>query len=205
MKLGWTLVSVLGLVLVVGTAVLFFVPGKNDVVKRNEAVHTLPMNLTSPDFEDGGMLPRRYTCDGKGIPPPLIIAGVPERAASLVLIVDDPDAPGGLFTHWIVWNMPTTTPYIAHLEDEPALPAGAIEGMTDFGSRGYGGPCPPSGIHRYIFHLYALDTTLDLPNDAERADLDKAIEKHIIEKAELMGRYSRDNTKHQTGLRTPRA
>ena len=112
------------------------------------------MNLTSPDFGEGGNIPERFTCDGKDIAPTLKIDGVPKEAKSLVLIVDDPDAPGGNFTHWLIWNvMPDLTEIVAN-----KLPAHALQGVNDFGKSRYSGPCPPAGVHRYCFRLFALDT-----------------------------------------------
>jgi Raf kinase inhibitor-like YbhB/YbcL family protein len=144
------------------------------------------MKLTSPDFENGGMIPREMTCDGKDLSPELLIDGVPERAKSLALIMDDPDAPSGTFVHWVVWNIPPGTNRIEHGKE----PEGR-QGTTGFGGRGYGGPCPPSGTHRYNFKLYALDCEIELRDGSRKGVLEGAMEKHIIEKAELMGKYKR--------------
>lgn len=145
------------------------------------------MNLTSQAFEDGGIIPAKYTCDGDDISPPLTITHVPGMAKSLAMIVDDPDAPVGTFVHWVVWNIPVDKNMISEGESlsEP-------QGKTDFGRSGYGGPCPPSGTHRYFFKLYALDTTLDLDSDSTKKDLETAMQGHIIEQTKLMGRYSRN-------------
>ncbi len=116
--------------------------------------------------------------------PELKINGVPGEAKSLVLIVDDPDAHG--FTHWIVWNIDPKTTDIG----ESSAPGGGIQGTNDFGKRNYGGPCPPSGIHRYVFKIFALDTTLDLKPGARRAELDAAMKGHVMAQGELMARYS---------------
>ena len=144
------------------------------------------MKLTSV-FEHGSKIPSVYTCDGDDIPPQLIISEVPEGTKSLALIVDDPDAPVGLFVHWVLYNIPANTKIISSEE----IPQGAIEGMTNFGRTGYGGPCPPSGSHRYFFKLYAVDKMLDLPKGATKNQVENAIKDHVIEKAELMGVYSR--------------
>ena len=145
------------------------------------------MKLESPVFENNGNIPSKYTCDGENVNPPLEISEVPENAKSLVLIVDDPDAPMGTWVHWTVWNISSKTTEIS----ENSVPEGAVEGMTDFGKPGYGGPCPPSGTHRYFFKLYALDATLDLDSSDKAKDIEKAMEGHILDKAELVGLYSR--------------
>lgn len=148
------------------------------------------MQLTSKAFTPEGAIPSQYTCDGSNTCPTLEIVDVPENAKSLALIFDDPDAPGGTFLHWTIWNIP---PYTETIESD--LPEDAIEGRTSFGDTGYGGPCPPDGEHRYYFRLYALDTELsELPEGASREELEVAMEGHIIEKAELMGRYDRSQT-----------
>ena len=144
------------------------------------------MKITSPAFQEGGNIPSKFSCDGANTSPPLQIADIPSEAKSLVLIVDDPDAPSGLFTHWPVWNISTQTSTIA----EGSTPKG-VQGTNDFGKSGYGGPCPPSGTHRYYFKIFALDRELDLPFGAKRGQLDAAMKGHVIAQGELMGRYSR--------------
>jgi Raf kinase inhibitor-like YbhB/YbcL family protein len=144
------------------------------------------VTITSSAFTHGGTLPTRYGCSGQSLSPPLSFAGVPKGAKSLALIVTDPDAPSGTFTHWVAWNIPPDTKEIAEGHAAPGS-----EGTSDFGKRGYGGPCPPSGSHRYFFHLYALDTTLDLAADSERADVERAMNGHVLAKGELMGTYRR--------------
>lgn len=145
------------------------------------------MNISSPVFKNNEPIPPKYTCDGENISPPLQISGAPEGAKSLVIIVDDPDAPGRTFVHWTVWNI---DPEIGEIP-ENSVPKGGKEGMTDFGRPGYGGPCPPSGVHRYFFKLYALDTILDLPEGATKQDIEQAMQNHILAKCELIGLYSR--------------
>lgn len=145
------------------------------------------MKLTSPQFQHNTNIPAKYTCDGEDINPPLKISEVPEEAKSLVLIVDDPDAPMGTWVHWIVFNIPPTTLEIA----ENSVPDNATEGITSFKNIGYGGPCPPSGTHRYFFKLYALDTTLDLTPAADKKKLEHAMQGHILAQAELIGLYQR--------------
>ena len=145
------------------------------------------MQLKSPAFSQNGVVPAKYTCDGQNISPPLQIAETPENAKSLVLICDDPDAPGKTWTHWTVWNIdPTTTEIV-----EGKTSAGSTQGVTDFGEVGYGGPCPPSGTHRYFFKLYALDTSLNIPYQAKKEDLEKAMAGHVIDQTQLVGVYSR--------------
>jgi Raf kinase inhibitor-like YbhB/YbcL family protein len=144
------------------------------------------ISLTSSAFQAAGDIPAKFTCNGANESPELKISGVPSEAKSLVLIVDDPDAPGGLFTHWIVWNIDPKTTDIAGNRTPP----GGVQGTNDFGKRNYGGPCPPSGTHRYFFRLFALDTKLDLRPGARRAELDAAMRGHTLAQGELMARYA---------------
>lgn len=144
------------------------------------------MKITSSAFQEGGNIPSKFSCDGANTSPPLQIADVPSEAKSLALVVDDPDAPSGLFTHWIVWNISPQTNSVG----EGSAPKG-VQGTSDFGKSGYGGPCPPSGAHRYYFKIFALDRQLDLPSGAKRGQLDAAMKGHVIAQGALMGRYSR--------------
>ena len=144
------------------------------------------ISIASPAFQSGAEIPAKFTCNGANVNPELKISGVPNQATSLVLIVDDPDAPHGLFTHWIVWNIDLKMTDVA----ENSAPAGGIQGTNDFGKRNYGGPCPPSGTHRYFFKIFALDTKLELKPSARRAELDAAMKGHVLAQGELMGRYS---------------
>jgi Raf kinase inhibitor-like YbhB/YbcL family protein len=149
------------------------------------------MKLSSPDFKESEKIPERFTCEGKDISPTLEIEGVSKEAKSLVVIVDDRDAPGGNFTHWLMWNvLPNLTEIVGN---KP--PSHAVQGVNDFGKNKYSGPCPPSGIHRYFFKLYALDTTLALPPTSKRNVVDAAIKGHIIADATLMGTYLRKGGK----------
>jgi Raf kinase inhibitor-like YbhB/YbcL family protein len=143
------------------------------------------MKIESVAFGNNDMIPANYTCDGADINPQLTIGGVPAGAESLVLIIDDPDAPGGTWVHWTVWNIDPSVTEIP----ENSVPVGAVEGVTDFGETGYRGPCPPSGTHRYFFKLYALDTTLELDSSAAVQDIDEAMDGHILESTELVGLY----------------
>lgn len=145
------------------------------------------MSVSSPVFADNGAIPARYTCDGKDASPPLAFSNVPAGARSLALIVDDPDAPAGTWVHWVAWNIP---PHVREIK-ENSLPEGAIQGLNSWKKNSYGGPCPPSGTHRYYFQLYALDTTLNLSRSAVRADLEKAMQGHILAGSRLMGTYKR--------------
>jgi len=145
------------------------------------------LKITSPAFENQGFIPQKYTCDGENINPPLKINNLPSQAKSLVLIVDDPDAPMATWNHWLVWNIPPETKEIK----ENSFPQGAVLGKNDFGKLEYGGPCPPSGTHRYFFHLYALDTILQLSKGTNRNELEQAMKNHIMGQGELMGKYQR--------------
>jgi len=145
------------------------------------------MKITTTAFQEGGNIPSKFTCDGADANPPLRFEGVPAEAKSLALIVDDADAPGGLFTHWLVWNIDPTTTTV----EENSAPANGVQGRNDFGKSGYGGPCPPSGTHRYFFKIFALDRQLDLAAGSKRAQLDAQMRGHILAQGELMGRYSR--------------
>jgi len=144
------------------------------------------MKITSSAFQEGGDIPSKFSRDGGNVNPPLRFEGAPTNAKSLVLIVDDPDAPVGLFTHWLVWNIDPKTTEIP----ERGAPKGAVQGTSDYSNLGYGGPQPPSGTHRYYFKIFALDQTLDLRSGAKRQELDKAMSGHVIAQGELMGRYS---------------
>ena len=146
------------------------------------------MKITSPAFAHNGKIPMKYTCDGQGISPPLTFTEIPPEAASLVLICDDPDAPGKIFVHWTAWNIDPKTTQIG----EGQKFKGAVEGVTDFGKNGYGVPCPPSGTHRYFFKLYALDKSLDLSPQGTKMQLEQAMENHILDQSELIGLYSRE-------------
>ncbi len=154
-------------------------------------VPTSPMVISSSAFKYGGAIPSEYSCDGGNYNPPLSISNVPEGAKSLVLIMDDPDAVqvvGYTWVHWLVWNISSNTKFIA----AGSVPAGASEGTTSFGSPGYGGPCPPSGSHRYFFKLYALDVEkLNLSSATTVSGLQAAIKGHILKQATGMGTYTR--------------
>lgn len=145
------------------------------------------MRLTSAAFSEGGTIPERHTCDAANVSPPLAWSGVPEGAKSLALIADDPDAPKTVWVHWVLYNVPAEVGGV----EEGRVPAGAVEGANDFGERGYGGPCPPSGSHRYDFTLFALDAPVALAPGASKQELLDAMEGHVLAQARLEGRYAR--------------
>lgn len=152
----------------------------------------MPLQLTSTAFNNGDMIPRKYSCDGEDISPPLQWSNPPKGTQSYALICDDPDAPVGTWDHWIIFNIQGTTSALSRaIPPEPYLPDGSTHGENGWGRLGYGGPCPPSGTHRYFFRLYALDTMLDLQAGASKTQLLKAMERHILAQAELMGKYKR--------------
>lgn len=145
------------------------------------------MKITSTVFENNEIIPVNYTCDGENINPPLVILDVPQNAKSLSLIMEDPDAPDEPFTHWLMWNIDPITEDIEAGE----TPEGAVEGLNSSGEKGYIGPCPPTNSHHYIFKLFALDTTIDLPFQSDKENLLEKMEGHIIDQSELTGFYSR--------------
>lgn len=158
-----------------------------------KGANAMDVTVTSTAFEDGGVIPVRYTADGQDISPPLAFAGIPDGAKSIALICDDPDAPMGTWTHWLIWNIPPQTASLAEdMAPDAELPGGIRQGTSDFGRTGYGGPAPPSGVHRYFFKVYALDAMLDLPAGATKPQLEKAIEGHIVAQGRLMGTYTRE-------------
>lgn len=149
------------------------------------------MKLTSPDFKEGGNIPRKFTCEGENINPELNLSGAPFYAASLVLIMDDPDVPESvcrerMWDHWVVFNIPPRTTRIPRNSQPSGLPGANTEGGLN-----YQGPCPPDRKHRYFFKMYALDTLLSLPRGATKAEVETAMEGHILDKAELMGYYEK--------------
>lgn len=142
------------------------------------------MKITSPEFGNNEFIPKKFTCEGNDINPCLIIEDITKQAKSLALIVDDPDAPMGTWVHWVVYDIPVVSKI-----DEHSIPG--KQGSNDFGRKDYGGPCPPSGTHRYFFKIYALDTQLNLTEGINKETLEKAMQGHILDKAELIGLYKR--------------
>lgn len=147
------------------------------------------IKVTSTAFNEGEMIPKKYTCDDRDLSPQVGWASIPSGAKSIALICDDPDAPVGTWVHWIVFNIPPTAKELP--EGIRALPAGARQGMNDFRKLNYGGPCPPGGTHRYFFKVYALDTVLNLKEGASKSELIKSMEGHILDHGQLIGRYKR--------------
>ncbi len=159
---------------------------------KTARTEVMEIQVTSPAFEEGGMIPRQYTCDGEDISPALNWPSVPEGTRSIALIADDPDAPVGTFVHWVLYGLPGDAEGLPeNIARERELPRGARQGVNDLGKIGYGGPCPPRGTHRYFFKVYALDTALNLPPGESKARLLKAMEGHILAQGQTMGRYQR--------------
>lgn len=150
------------------------------------------MKLTGTAFENGGMIPAKYTCDGADVSPPLEWSPGPGGTKSYALICDDPNAPAGTWVHWVIFNIPAG---ITELPEEVPLdrklPSGAMQGINDFRRLGYGGPCPPGGTHRYFFRIYALDTTLPLGPGATKEQVLRAMKGHVLAEGQLMGKYQR--------------
>jgi Raf kinase inhibitor-like YbhB/YbcL family protein len=153
------------------------------------------MNLVSNSFAEGEFIPPLYTCDGANISPPLSWSGLPKGTRSLALICDDPDAPGGDFVHWVLFNIP---PEVGGVEEgQPrngSGPGGSVQGMTDFGRPGYGGPCPPRGTHRYYFRLFALDAMLEGGTESTKSDLMYRMEGRVLARCTLMAYFKREKS-----------
>ena len=151
----------------------------------SDAKGGLIMKLSSPEFAHNEFIPKKFTCQGKNINPGLIIEGIPERTKSLALIMDDPDAPGGDFVHWVLYDIPITSRI-----EENTIPG--KEGLNSLGRLGYVSPCPPAGVHRYFFKIYALDKILNLDAGLSKSELENEISAHLIDKAELIGLYQKN-------------
>lgn len=152
----------------------------------------MALDVVSPAFASGGMIPRKHTCDGEDVSPEISWSGAPAETRSFALICDDPDAPAGTWVHWVVFNLPAGVSRLPEaMPAEPALPNGGRQGKNDFRRLGYGGPCPPSGTHRYFFKVYALDRLLDLDPGATKAQVEAAMKGHVLAEGSLMGRYRR--------------
>jgi len=170
----------------------FFSPACNEAQLPEKEADIMEMTVESTAFGEGEFIPSKYTCDGENVSPPLSWSEPPESTRSLVLISDDPDAPMGTWVHWVVYNIPPDVRgFPERMPSSPVLPDGTLQGKTDFGTTGYGGPCPPSGIHRYFFKVYALDTVLDLKEGATKKQVVRAMEGHVIAQGRLMGKYKR--------------
>ena len=157
----------------------------------------LTISIESPAFTSGGAIPKLYTCDGANVSPPLTWSGIPENAVTLALICEDPDAPRGTWTHWLIFDVPANVKELSEgvpAQERVTVTTGgetATQGKNDFGKTGYGGPCPPAGSHRYMFRIYALDTKLGLGPKTTRQDLLRSIKSHVLADGQLMGTYSR--------------
>ena len=182
------------LILVIGLAVFFLVypVGLTPSLESTGTRHVVSIAVSSPTLKPNERIDERYTCEGDDVSPPLKWSGYPADSKSFVVIMEDPDAPGGVFTHWVVYNIPAS---VSELPE--ALPAidkldnGIYQGINDFGKIGYGGPCPPDGTHRYFFKLYALDMMLEIGSGATKEALLQAINDHVLAETELMGTYTR--------------
>ena len=160
--------------------------------EMDEEVEAVAFELSSPHFTEGEPIPSAFSCDGQDVSPELAWTGVPPDTVSLVLILDDPDAPVGTWDHWVLFNMPADRVGLSDgIEPLEQLEDGSIHGANSWGQLGYGGPCPPDGTHRYFFQLFALDTMLDLPVGTSKTDLLQAVEGHVLGEASLMGTYTR--------------
>lgn len=153
--------------------------------EQDIAVTYKKIDVSSAAFKENGFIPRRYTCDGKNVNPPLNFDHIPSGTSTLAIIVDDPDAPGGTWTHWLIWNIPVTH----HLKEDHAP---GTQGINDFGKINYDGPCPPKGTHRYFFKVYALDFQLDTPKNSNKEVVEKAMAGHVLGFGELIGLYKRE-------------
>ncbi len=153
----------------------------------------MALTLTSSVFDEGQMIPKKYTCQGPDVSPEISWTGAPDGTGSFAIIMDDPDAPVGTWVHWVIFNIPSSATSLQEgVPTDKELKSGARQGKNDFRKIGYGGPCPPpGGPHRYFFKLYALDSKVDLGAGASKADLEKAMEGHILGQATLMGKFSR--------------
>jgi hypothetical protein len=178
--------------LLLATVCLAGLVGPHTLPAAQERSDPMALKLTSTAFAEGQDIPRRHTCDGEDVSPPLAFAGLPQGTESLALICDDPDAPVGVWVHWVLFNIPPDADALPEaIPAEKELANGARQGRNDFRHIGYGGPCPPRGSHRYFFTLYALDCWLELPAGVDKAQLLKAMQGHILAESRLMGRYRR--------------
>ncbi len=170
-------------------------PAQEPANAQEAAMTTQPdrdFRLSSPAFQPGQTIPTKYTCDGMDISPPLTWTDPPGETASLALIMDDPDAPVGIWVHWVIFDIPPDARELPEgVPPDPVLEDGSVQGTNSWGRVGYGGPCPPRGTHRYFFKLYALDSTLSLDSTATKADVLAAMEGRVLAQAELMGVYQR--------------
>jgi Raf kinase inhibitor-like YbhB/YbcL family protein len=152
----------------------------------------MEINLTSTAFKEGEFIPKKYTCDGENVSPPLEWSGIPSETKSIALVCDDPDAPMGIWVHWVIFNIPSSKNNLNEkIPSQKVLGDGTVQGNNDFRKIGYGGPCPPSGIHRYFFKIYALDKRVELTPGATKGELLHEMTGHILTEGRLMGKYTR--------------
>jgi len=170
---------------------LFFVSAPTLAAAARQGGKDMALTLSSPAFKASSSIPSKFTCEGSEMNPALQWSGAPSGTRSYALIVEDPDAPGKTFTHWVLYNLPADATGIPEAASSTGLPGGAAEGVNDFKRSGYGAPCPPSGRHRYIHHLYALDTKLPDLSNASADRLRAAIKGHVLAEAELVGTYQK--------------
>jgi len=164
----------------------------NTKANANNEGSNMQIKLWSTVFQDNGLIPSKYTCDDANVSPPLEWSGLPATTKSIALIVDDPDAPAKTWVHWVAFDIPNSARSLPEaVKPSETIPGGGKQGKNDFGRLGYGGPCPPSGTHRYFFKIYALDTETNLPSGATKDELLRAMEGHIVKQGELIGKYSR--------------
>lgn len=185
-------------IILLAAAMLLIAPGSEAAgpIQSVKKETTMAMTITSQAFGHNGAIPRKYTCEGDDVSPPLAWSGVPAAAKSLALIVDDPDAPDPAaprmtWVHWVLYNIPVNAAGLKESVSGKELPQGTLEGLNDWKRTGYGGPCPPIGRHRYFHKLYALDTVLPDLGKPSKAALEKAMQGHVIEKMDLVGTYQR--------------
>lgn len=154
------------------------------MIKLTESTSLKTLNVTSKAFADGDFIPKKYTCDGINVSPPFEISFIPNETVSLAIIMEDPDAPISTWYHWLIWNLPVSH----HIDENDAH---GVQGLNDFSRRFYCGPCPMSGVHNYVFKIYALDSFLNLPPNTKRKDLELEISRHLLAYGELSGFYGR--------------
>lgn len=171
---------------------LVFYAGPSPIGAETRGGRAMNMEVKSTAFQEGAMIPKLYTCDGKDISPPLSWSGVPAEAKSIALIMDDPDAPRGTWVHWVLFNIPADNASLPEsIPRTASLSNGAKHGNNSWRRPGYGGPCPPRGTHRYYFKVYALDTVLPLKTGSTKGQLLKAMEGHVLAEGQIMGKCSR--------------
>jgi Raf kinase inhibitor-like YbhB/YbcL family protein len=181
------------LVLLLATMAAVYVFSRLPRIAANQKAPMSDLYLKTPAFQPGSEIPQQYTCEGEDLSPPMQWGGAPKGTQSFALIAEDPDAPSGTFTHWVLYELPPSVTELPQgLPRTEHVKFGGSQGMNDFGKLGYGGPCPPPGKpHRYFFKLYALDNMPDVKPGAKKEDLERAMEGHVLAQAEIMGKYQR--------------